>query len=282
MQTPVTFLTAPTSRDRGVRFRRRPWRLMVLGVAASLAGSFWAIAVRAESPETAPAPLKQLLTQVDAAANDHDVQAVLQFYAPNFRHSDGLTRQTLGQSLTQIWKRYPNLTYRTELKSWQPEGAAVVAETVTRITGTQKLDNREFNIDSTLTARQRVENKTIVQQEILNEHSQMTSGSQPPNVKLTLPPQVTTGQEFSVDAIVEEPLGDDLLLGAALEEAIRPEGFVNPTTANLELLAAGGIFKVGRAPATADDRWISAVVVRHNGMTMVTQRLQVVDGKKPN
>jgi len=37
--------------------------------------------------------LKNLLTQIDAAANQHDVKAVMQFYGENFSHSDGLSRQ---------------------------------------------------------------------------------------------------------------------------------------------------------------------------------------------
>lgn len=282
MQNPLTALL-----DRLPRFpigspRLRHWQmsLWALGFAASLTGSVWSIEVRAESPATAPAPLKAALSQLDAAANQHSVKNVLQFYGPNFTHSDGLTRQTLEEALTQLWKRYPDATYRTELKSWQPVGNAVVAETVTYITGTQKVGDRQFKLNATLTARQRFENQKIVKQEILNERSQITTGSKPPTIKLSLPKQVTVGQDYSVDAIVEEPLGKDLLLGAALEEAVKPDGYINPTTANLELLSAGGIFKVGRAPNKPENRWISAVVVRHDGMTMVTERLQVLDRKK--
>jgi hypothetical protein len=255
------------------------WQLGLISLGIATLSALAPVKVEAATPDTAPPALKTFLTQVDAAANRQNVQEVLRFYSPAFKHSDGLTRETLEQSLTQLWKRYPNLQYRTELKSWKADGTAIVAETVTRITGRQTLGNREFTLDTTLTARQRLENQAIVSQEILDERSQMTSGSKPPSVKLMLPAQVATGQDYSVDAIVEEPLGDDLLLGTALEEPVRPEGLLNPTIVNLELLSAGGIFKVGRAPAQPDNRWISAVVVRHNGLTMVTRRLQVVDRK---
>jgi hypothetical protein len=99
-------------------------------------------------------------------------------------------------------------------------------------------------------------------------------------VKLNLPEQVTTGQSFSFDAIVQEPQGNDLLLGPAVEEPVKFNGLIKPTTLDLELLSAGGIFKMGRAPATATNRWISAVLVRQDGMTMITQRLRVVDRGK--
>jgi hypothetical protein len=249
--------------------------LLALSLATAASG-FFPIAVRADRPETAPADLKAALTQIDAAANRRDVEAVVQFYAPTFRNSDGLTRQTLQQALTNLWQRYPTIAYKTELKSWKQDGAGIQAETVTRITGTQKVGDRTFQLDSTLQAQQRFENQKIVQQEILNERSQITSGSNPPKLKLNLPQQVKAGQEFSLDAIVQEPLGTDLLLGAALEEPVKPDGFVNATNVNLEPLPGGGIFKVGRAPATAENRWISAVVMRQDGFTMVTQRLRVV------
>jgi hypothetical protein len=236
--------------------------------------------VHAEPPETAPSPLKETLAAIDKAASSHNVQAVLAFYSPNFTHSDGLTRQALEQALTQLWRRYPNLTYRTELKAWKAEGSGFMAETTTHVTGAQKVGDRELKIDSTLQSQQQFENQKIVRQEILAERSQITSGTNPPNVKLNLPEQVNVGQEFSFDAVVQEPLGNDLLLGTALEEPVKADGFVTPTTVDLELLSAGGIFKVGRAPLTADNRWISAVLVRQDGMTMITQRLRIVSRAK--
>ncbi len=262
--------------------RQGRWQafLVALGLAMTVSSALQANRVNAEPPETAPAPLKETLAAIDKAASNHNVQSVLAFYSPNFTHSDGLTRQTLEQALTQLWKRYPNLTYQTELKNWKAEGGGFTAETVTHVTGTQKVGDRELKIDSTLQAQQQFENQKIVRQNILAERSQITSGTNPPNVKLTLPEQVTTGQEFSFDAVVQEPLGNDLLLGTALEEPVKADGFVNPTTLDLELLSAGGIFKVGRAPLTADNRWISAVLVRHDGMTMITQRLRIVNRAK--
>lgn len=251
--------------------------VFAVGLAAAIVSS--AAPGWTATPATAPPQLKTALAQLDAAANQRNVQAVLQFYSSNFTHSDGLTRQSLQQALTELWKRYPNASYRTELKSWSQEGNSLVAETVTTITGVQKTGNREFTLNSTLQSRQRFENQKIVRQDILAEHSEITSGSKPPTVKLNLPTQVTVGQEYNVDAVVEEPLGDSILLGTAIEEPVKPTGLITPTTADLEVLSAGGIFKVGRAPKNADNRWVSAVLVRSNGMTIVTQRLQVVAQK---
>lgn len=254
--------------------RWQSWSLTASFVALSWATGL-VTPIFAQSPTAAPDQLKVLLSGLDAAANKQNPQLVVDFFSPNFTHSDGLNRQTLQDSLSALWKRFPNLNYRTELKSWKREGNGFVAETVTYITGVKKEGDREFKLDSQLEARQRVENQKIVNQEILNERSQITSGTNPPTLKINLPEQVRTGQEFTFDAIVQEPLGDDLLMGAALEEPVKPEGLLNVTTVNLEPLNSGGIFKVGKAPTNAVPHWLSAVIVRHDGITMVTQRVRV-------
>ena len=236
---------------------------------------------QAATPQTAPTQLKNLLTQIDAAANQRDVRAVMQFYGENFTHSDGLSRQSMERALTQLWQRYPQMKYQTQLQSWKAEGNALVVETVTSIIGAQSQDTRNLVLRATIKSRQRYENDKIVRQEILSERSQLSAGAKPPTVDVRLPQQVNTGQQYNFDAIVQEPLGDDYLLGAAIEEPIQADKYFNPTRVDLELLSAGGLFKLGRAPAAADNRWVSAILIRGDGMTLVTQRLQVVGQNRP-
>jgi len=230
----------------------------------------------AATPATAPQALKSTLAQIDAAANGRNLKAVMQFYSPNFTHSDGLTRQTLGKTLAGFWQRYSTLNYRTELKSWQPNGQGLIAETVTTITGTQQTGNQKLALNATITSRQRIASQKILRQEILSERSQVTSGVKPPTVQVNLPQQVKVGQTYNFDAIVKEPLGDGLLLGAALEEPITPGNYLKNGPVKLEALSSGGIFKVGKAPTQAASHWLSAILIRDGGMTMISQRLQVV------
>ncbi|HEY9599758.1 MAG TPA: nuclear transport factor 2 family protein, partial [Cyanophyceae cyanobacterium] len=224
----------------------------------------------------APPQLKETLAQIDAAANRRDIQSVMQFYNANFKNSDGLTRASMEQALAKLWEQYPQLTYRTELKDWQTQGNNIVAETVTYITGNQEANGTPTKLESTLRSRQRFDNQTIVGQEILSERTQLTSGANPPDVQVLLPEQVRIGQQFNFDVIVKQPLGDDLLLGTALEEPIKPELYTKPSNFELELLPAGGIFKQGKAPLKPENHWVSAILVRGDGITMITQRLQVV------
>ncbi|MCC5654328.1 nuclear transport factor 2 family protein [Nostoc sp. XA013] len=226
--------------------------------------------------QNAPADLKNLLTQVDAAASRGDVKRVLQFYSPNFAHGDGLNLQTLEKSLISLWQRYPKLQYSTKLLSSKPEGSAIIAETETTITGLPSGNSNNSALNATIKSRQRIVGGKIVRQDILSERTLLTSGTKPPQLDIKLPEQVQVGQKYNFDAIVQEPLGDDFLLGTALEEAIKPDNFLNPTSVDLQLLTSGGLFKTAQAPSTPGSRWVSAVILRGNGMTMVTQRMQVV------
>ncbi|PSB11163.1 hypothetical protein C7B76_23545 [filamentous cyanobacterium CCP2] len=225
---------------------------------------------------TAPPEIVETLAQIDAAASQADLATVMGFYSPNFRTLDGLNYAQLEQTLTELWARYPALTYQTQLNSWEADGMAIVVETTTTISGTQSDGDRPQTLNSTITSRQRFENSLIVEQEILSEQTQLAIGNSPPVVEVLLPEQVAIGQTYEFDAIVQEPLGNRLLLGAAIDERVQPDGYFSEVPIPLEVLSSGGLFKIGRAPATTDSHWISAVLIREDGITTVTQRLRIV------
>lgn len=233
---------------------------------------------KAETAETAPPALKEALSQIDAAANRRDASGVMEFYSNNFKNGDGLNRKAMEEALKKFWEHYPQLNYRTELQSWQNEGNAIVAETITYITGSSSSNGVKGKLESTLRSRQRYEGQKIVYSEILAEASQLVSGSNPPTVQVNLPAQVSVNQSFAFDAIVKEPVGDGILLGTAIEEPITPERYSQPSDFELELLPGGGLFKEGKAPEKKENHWISAVLIRADGMTTITRRLLVVNG----
>jgi hypothetical protein len=224
-----------------------------------------------------PSELSTILSQVDTAANARSTSQLTLLYTGEFTNSDNLDRDKMLEALTALWKRYPNLNYRTEVQSWEYRAGGFTVETVTNISGTTEQDGTTTKFQSTLRSRQIINNLRITNQEILAEKTQITIGSNPPTVRINLPEQVRVGQQYSFDAIVQEPLGDDLILGAALEEAVSRDRYLNPADLELNLLQSGGIFKVGRAPLRPEPRWISAVLIRGGGTTVITQRLRVVD-----
>jgi hypothetical protein len=244
--------------------------LLSLGLTIS-----YGTAIRAESPETAPPELKTLIAQIDAAANRQDLETVMQFYGDNFTNSDGLTYQLLQQSLGQFWKRYGDLKYTTTLESWDKEEDQLVVQTVTTIEGSEKEPGRVVKLDSTIKSRQYFQNQKMVRQEILSERTELRTGNKPPRVEINLPETVRVGEEFDFDVIVQEPLGDRVLLGAAINQKAEGDRYLKPDALDLEVLQAGGIFKRAKAPEQPEDRWLSAILVQEDGLVLITQRLKV-------
>ncbi|MBD2329968.1 nuclear transport factor 2 family protein [Alkalinema sp. FACHB-956] len=279
--------------------------VVVSSVAGSVMGSLVGDRAIAASPQ-------DVMNQLDAASSRKDVKAVMQFYSPNFSNSDGLNTQSLEKSLTQLWQQYPNLTYRTEVKSATPVSTGMQVETTTYVTGKQERNGQQWTITSTLRARQRFQGDRIVRQEILAEQTVLTLGEKPPTVKINLPETVVVGQKFNFEAIVQEPVGDDFLMGTIVSETVQPTLFASqktmqiefpsiaellserelnrpqstpPTVQRLKLqrLRAGGFFKQAQAAKMPETRWISAVLARHDaGITIATQRLRVVGKSEAN
>jgi len=246
--------------------------LLSLGLTASLG---FLTTVRAASPETAPPELLEMLRDLETAANARNLEAAIDYYHSDFVNSDDLDRSQLSDALQQLWEQYSNINYRTELKSWEQNGEETIAETVTYITGTQEKGGRQIQLESMVRSRQFVQNNQIVRQEILAEQSQLSFGNNPPEIQVNLPDSVRPGQRYTFDAIVLEPLGNELLLGAAIEEKIESDRYLSPSTFDLELLQAGGLFKIGKAPTSQGDRWISAILIRGDGTIVITRRLRV-------
>jgi len=256
-------------------------RLFLLTLIFGAIGGFNIPLVKAQpqpvaATSTAPQSLRNTLAGIDAAANRRDLQAVMQFYSPNFSHGDGLTRQTLESTTAEFWKRYNTLKYTTQVQSWKPDGNGFVVETLTNISGNGRSPNQAQVLKATIRARQQIAGQKILRQDIVSERSQVTSGAKPPTVELRLPRQVQVGKAYNFDVIVKEPLGNNLLLGAALEEPVNANKYLQSDPVKLATLSAGGIFKVGIAPAQPTSRWLSAVLIRDGGMTLISQRLQVV------
>ena len=246
------------------------------GLAGGLALSLGVgLSVEAASPESAPPELTAALAQIESAATAQDVSAVMSAYSPAFTNEDGFTYDTLEAALETLWSRYDTMSYRVELQSWEPSDDGYIAETITYIDGGKVLNGQPTQLESIIRSRQTFENGQIVSQETLSERNQLTSGNQPPTISVILAEQVAPGEQYDFDAIVMEPLGNRYLLGAAIEEGATATDFFTGRPIELELLSAGGLFKIGQAPATPDTRWVSALLVREDGLTVVTRRLQV-------
>lgn len=238
--------------------------------------------LRAESANTAPEELTEAIFEIEDAANDRDLDKILDRYSDDFTNTDGLTVDSLAKGLEQIWNKFPELKYTTEIKSWSEEDGLLVAETVTIIEGVQQDRGRVTNLNSTIRSRQYFDDSKIVNQVILGEQSRLTSGNNPPQVEIVAPETVKTGEKYNFDLIVDRPLEDKVLLGAIKEEKTASNLYLNPTALKLEPLPAGGIFKTATAPLLPDSNWVSAILVRGDGITTIVHRVNIEEKPAKN
>ncbi len=253
---------------------KNSWKLSLLFMLSCCFSLTITNTLKAANPETAPKELVEIITKINTASNNKDLETLKQYIGPNFKPKDGLEYQSLTKFLPNFWSTYSNLKYETKLLSWEQKGNQLLAQTQTQITGKYQEGGREITLNSTIVSLQTFENGKLVNQEILKERTDLTSGTKPPEVIVQLPEKVRPGQQFNFDVIVQEPLGKDLVLGAALQDKVNPELYTQPSEFELKELSAGGIFKLVTAPATDGDLLLSAMLVKSDGLRIITQRVK--------
>ena len=230
-----------------------------------------------EIAQAAPAEVQRVLSELEAAASDRNLDATMAFYSESFSSDTGFDYAQLRQTLETLWQQYPDITYDIELLSWQADGPGRYRlETRTTVTGTQTRPDRTLTLTADITSRQRLDEAgQIAYQEILSETSRLVTGTNPPTLQVQLPATLTPGQTYSFDTIVVEPLEGRSLMGVAVEEGVTATDFFEPRPVVFDLLSSGGLYKTGTAPAEPDSRWVSTVVIREDGMVVETRRVRV-------
>jgi hypothetical protein len=231
--------------------------------------------LQAATPDTAPKQLTDLITAIESQANGHQLEGLMKLYSPEFRNSDGLYYDYVKSGTQALWNRFPDAKYTTQLMSWEEKDGQLIADTITTITGSQNMISRTITMESTIRSRQYFKNGQLTWQEVLSEMTKIKSGDKPPEVRINLPDRAKVGSRFAFDVIVDQPLGNDVMLGGVLEERIGGEKYLNPGIFDLDVLPAGGIFKTVKAPLLPDNLWYSAILVRGDGMVLVTQRVTI-------
>jgi hypothetical protein len=229
-----------------------------------------------------PPELVTLLGTMDQAASQKRLKAFMQNFEKSFVHTDGLSRRQLQQTIRTFWNQFETLSYQTTLESWEETSPGIYKTvTLTTVSGSQQTGKPNAKtLKATVRSEQQIQNSKIINQTVLEEKSQVTSGKKPPSVTINLPSTVKVGEDYFFDVIVDEPLGDRILLGAAIEETVNPQGYLNPSKFEIESLVTGGLFKIGQAPSQPTDQWISALLIQDGGTYIVSQRISVVNAQE--
>ncbi len=278
-------------------------RLWTLSATALLA----LIPFNEKAAAVVASPSQPLVSALDTALNTKNLSAVSDLLTADYNHEDGYTRQTLPQALQRLWKQYPNLIYKTEILRSQMNAGSETIETLTTISGRRSNPAGQiWKISGTIRSQQTVQANRIRSQAILSEQTRISIGEKPPTVIVNLPDTVPVGKAFKYEAIVQEPMEDDLFMGTVFDNPVsslsltpkqlqlkipslaelltgrtpprKPQTPKNDDAiVKLSRLRSGGFFKLGMASAVPETRWISAVLARHDGgITIATQRLRTV------
>jgi hypothetical protein len=221
-----------------------------------------------------PANITGLINKIDQAANSRQLPALLENFSANYT-VDGMSRSQWQQQVSGLWQRYPNLRYRTSIQNWKQDAAGVSIDITTQIDGTSAEGGKPSKLAAKIQARQYIVNGKVAQQQILNEQVLSSTGVKPPTVDMVVPDKLRPSEDYNVDVIVQEPLNDDVMMGALSEQPVSTGSYGKATPYKLELLSTGGLFKNAKAPSKAGDYWLSAVFVRPDGITTVTRRIHV-------
>ena len=245
---------------------------------ASQAEAVNPVAEAVELNTNPPEELQMWVKQMDEMGESKRLKPFMRNFDSDFAHEDGLNKRQFKQTIKSFWKKFDQLSYSTSIDSWSQVAPGVYSTiTTTTIEGQQVDAITPQKLMSTIRSEQRIEQGKIVSQAVLEEKSQITSGAKPPTVRINLPQTVKVGEDYYFDVIVDEPLGDRILLGAAIEETVNPETYLSPSKFDIQSLATGGLFKIGQAPDQPTDQWISALLIQDGGMYLMSQRISVVN-----
>jgi hypothetical protein len=222
------------------------------------------------------------------AANAGDLNGVLSLYGSSFQHDDGLTLDQVKAAIAQFWQQHEDLKYTAQIQSWEERRGGFEAVVTSTINGIQTSTTEDFQFAAISTVRNlyqpdpdNPDRLLLIKQTVESETTSLKAGDNPPSVTLNLPTTVSTGSVFDVEAVVKEPLGDRILLGAMAEDLVTPAGYLKPPALPLQPLLAGGLFRRTDAPSRPGAEWISVMLVDNGGTVLESRRLNVVSGPVP-
>ena len=117
----------------------------------------------------------------------------------------------------------------------------------------------------------------MVEEELLEEHSLLRSGTADLPITLQIPKAVLTGSRYDIDVIFDEPLGQAVAAGGLIQ--LTPEQRLEQRRPTIQLapLGGGGLFKQVQAPQRSGIQSWAVMLVHPDGVITATQQVRVVD-----
>ena len=191
---------------------------------------------------------------------------------------DSVVISELQPALTQRFQRFrqdfPEIT-------WQVEPAAPLADGRKTlrlwVRGEAESEGLRYWLEATERIAIRLDNGSIVDQELIGHESLLRSGERPLEVTLGIPDAVLTGSRYDIDLIVDEPLNQALVAAGLIdltqqqvEDQFRPNLPLSP-------MGGGGLFKSVQAPQAPGSQTWALMLVHPDGVVTATKRVRVVN-----
>ena len=143
-----------------------------------------------------------------------------------------------------------------------------------KLYGSKYLNGKNFKLESNFDFIFNLDNELIKGSSIQNNLTTVRSDDSQIDIKISIPDEVLTGSKYDIDIILNQPLEDTIIAGGIKEYQ---EGKLFNKSIPLEPLAAGGIFKVSRAPLIPGIQIWTGIIAHPSGLVSFTKTVHIVE-----
>lgn len=161
--------------------------------------------------------VQELLRDLMAASNRHDMEGVLKHYSPNFISGDSLSLKDVRGLIQDTWKMFPDIQYSSQILETRINGDWATVESIDTATATAKVDPVISSKPGTMKSRSRGmlylhrlgKQWEILSDATLYEKATITYGPfENVNIDVETPEQVFAGEPYTAKVKVGVPSGN--------------------------------------------------------------------------
>ncbi|BEV35296.1 hypothetical protein [Synechococcus sp. M16CYN] len=184
--------------------------------------------------------------------------------------------------LSDLEPRYESFRVDFPNAKWAVEPAEPLADgrptLLVHVTGTVTIGSLKYQLKAQKQMAIRLEKGKLSSQEVLSQQSLLRSGKRLLKVTLNIPDVVLAGNRYEIDFIVDEPLGQAMLVGGLINLS-DDQQLATFKLHNLHLapLGGGGLFKSVRAPQRPGSQTWGMMLVHPDGIVTATKHVQILN-----
>jgi len=207
---------------------------------------------------------KSNLDELQDGLNRRDFKIINQYI-------DDEDQYKLNNEFSKIMKEIPNAKWVIKNLKTNDNKQNIID---VKINGTKLIDQEEFLFESNFNFLFSYINGKIKNSSIKNHLTVIRSDNNQVNLKIAIPNDVLTGANYDIDVIVNDPLEDEIIAGI-IKEYKKDSIFDQKTI--LEPLAAGGIYKVTRAPSKPGIQIWTGIISHPKGLVTFTKTVNILE-----